>query len=72
MSRARPKMPKEVKLLLVEAEEQGFTWRFTKRCHVQVLNEEGRVVAGSGGTPGDRRSLLNFRAALRRAGVNIA
>ncbi len=64
-----PKMPKEVKALLATAEEQGFTWHFTKNCHVQVRNAAGLAVAGNGGTPSDYRAIKNFRAQLRRAGV---
>lgn len=66
-----PKMPKEVKAMLASAVEQGFTWRYTKGCHVQVRTAEGRVIASSGGTPSDARSILNFRGQMRRGGVTL-
>lgn len=64
-------IPKEYKKMLKVAEKQGFSWGMTKGCHVQVRDPEGRVVAGTGGTPGDKRAMLNFRAELRRGGVVI-
>lgn len=66
-----PKMPKEVRSMLRQAKEQGFTWRFTANSHVQVRNSEGLVIASSGGTPSCSRSIMNFRAQMRRGGVTI-
>ncbi len=65
------KMPKDVKVMLKLAVNQGFSWRMTRGCHIQVRNAEGRVIAGSAGTPSDHRAIKNFRAELRRGGVTI-
>lgn len=65
------KVPKDLKVLLRQVEGLGFTVTYTKKCHVQVRDAEGRVVAGTGGTPSDIRAIKNFRAQLRRGGVSV-
>ncbi|MEU0515604.1 MULTISPECIES: hypothetical protein [Amycolatopsis] len=60
-------MDKDARKVLREAERQGFEIRTTKRGH-PVVYRDGVFVTTYSGTPGDRRAIRNFIAALRRAG----
>ena len=42
-----------------------------KRRHLQLASPDGHTLVTVPGTPSDRRSYLNTRAALRRAGVQV-
>lgn len=64
-------MNKDMKKLLHEVERQGFTWEYTKNSHIRIRNAAGQTVTVTGGTASDPRSILNFKAALRRAGIVI-
>jgi hypothetical protein len=59
---------KDTRKLLKEAERQGFTWRQTRKGHIQVRDAEGMVVAVFAGTASDHRSMRNALADLKRAG----
>ncbi len=60
-------LPKDYKKLLEPYVAAGFTVVPTRSQHVAVLDPTGRRVTTLPSTPGDRRSLLNARAELRRA-----
>ena len=60
-------MNKDLKKLTKALEDQGFSFRVSKRGHILVFNADG-LVATFSGTPSDWRSLKNSMAALRRAG----
>jgi len=61
-------MDKDLKKLLKEAERQGFTWRLTRKGHVQVSDPQGAICAVAAGTASDHRSQRNFLSQMRRAG----
>ncbi len=64
-------MHKDLKKLLKDLEEQGATITTTTKGHLQVRDANNRIVAVTGSTPSDHRSLLNFKAQLRRAGYIV-
>lgn len=63
-------MKKMLKEMLSQAEALGARVEMTKNSHWKVFCPDGSIVV-TGGTPSDRRALLNFRAQLRRAGLEI-
>lgn len=65
------RIPKDVRRLLDQLPD-GWTYAQTKGCHIRVMNPAGRTVATSAGSSGDKRAILNFRAELRRAGVQVS
>lgn len=60
-------MDKDTKKVIAEAERQGFAVTETSRGHVMAKGPNGGICV-TGGTPGDRRGLLNFIACLRGLG----
>ena len=60
-------MDKDTRVLLAEAERQGFTVTISKRGHPQVYLNDKWVTTLSG-TAGDWRSMKNALAAIKRAG----
>lgn len=61
-------MNKELRELIDKAEEQGFTYKVTKKGHVMIKDSEGKPVSTFSGTPSDNRSWKNSMARLKRAG----
>lgn len=62
--------PKEMRALLRAAEDAG--WKVElKRKHYRLQSPEGEIVFLPS-TPSDRRSVLNSRAQLRRAGLKVS
>lgn len=57
----------ELTAYLAQLRRRGYQVRLSKSGHWHIRDERGHLVAVTSGTPGDRRSLLNFRATLRRA-----
>lgn len=69
MTRKRPAR-KEVRHLIAEIEAAGGSVRRSKSGHWKVyLN--GHLVTSIPNTPSDWRGLLNSRALIRRAGIDI-
>ena len=63
------KVGKDHRRLMDLAEAQGYTIKVTAKSHFQIRDPEGRIIAYTGGTTSDKRSLVKFRADLRRGGV---
>lgn len=63
------KVGKDHRRLMDIAESQGYTIRVTSKSHFQIRDPEGRIIAYTGGTTSDHRSLARFRSDLRRGGV---
>lgn len=61
---------KDLRRLLAAVEAQGFTVEMRKAGHVKVVAPTGEVFF-TGSSPSDRRSILNFRSQLRRAGAVV-
>lgn len=57
----------EVRKALDEAIAEGFTVSITAKGHYRVCDAQGRTVTMFAKTPSDGRSVLNSRAAMRRA-----
>jgi hypothetical protein len=62
-------MNDQLRSLIREAVEAGFTVSRTSRGHPKFVAPNGSVVFGSG-TPGDWRAIHNMRAKLRRVGLD--
>lgn len=62
------KLPKDYRSLFRLAEAQGWEHTRTGKDHHRFVSPEGTIVVTSG-TPSDKRSLENFRADMRRAGL---
>lgn len=61
---------RDLKDMLRRAVEAGWTVTKTRGCHWLLRSPSGaRVVTGS--TPSDGRALLNFRADLKRNGLEL-
>lgn len=63
-------VPKDYRPLVKAAKKAGWILRPKKR-HLLLESPDGATLVGFPGTPSDHRSLLNTRAELRRAGVDI-
>lgn len=61
---------KEYKPLVALAQEQGWDVRIGSGGHLRFESPRGQLVF-TAQTPSDRRSLLNARACLRRAGLDL-
>jgi hypothetical protein len=61
---------KEVKYLLSRVARQGGQVEHRKAGHIKVTHPSGGIVFLPS-TPSDRRSMLNTRAQLRRAGFTL-
>jgi predicted RNA binding protein YcfA (HicA-like mRNA interferase family) len=59
---------KELKEIVREAENQGWTVKVTKKGHLMFYAPDGKNIVTSGGTPSDHRSLNNLVAKLRQYG----
>lgn len=51
------------------AQKQGWAVDFTTRGHLKLVPPSGGTPIFSSGTPSDHRSVKNFAARLRRAGL---
>lgn len=59
---------KDIDTLLRQLRRQGYTVTKGRRSgHIKVRNARGRLLAVTGSTPSDRRSLRNLKSDLRRA-----
>lgn len=56
--------------LVEAAQRQGWSVRSGSR-HLKLTSPDGKVTMPVPCSSGDRRAVLNFRAQLRRAGVNV-
>lgn len=61
---------KDLRRLLAAVEDQGFSVEIRRAGHVKVTAPSGEVFF-AGSSPSDRRSILNFRSQLRRAGATL-
>lgn len=61
---------KDLRRLLAAVEDQGFSVEIRRAGHVKVTAPSGEVFF-TGSSPSDRRSILNFRSQLRRAGATL-
>lgn len=61
----------EARPLVRQAEAEGWRVAVTKRGHLRMYAPDGKTMVGFSGTPSDWRSLRNFRAKLRAAGVAV-
>jgi predicted RNA binding protein YcfA (HicA-like mRNA interferase family) len=59
---------KELKEVIREAENQGWTVRRSKKGHLQFFAPDGKSIVVSGGTPSDHRAMPNLIQRLRRHG----
>lgn len=62
----------EFQKIIDTAVAQGWKLKLTKKGHRKLLSPDGKTTVVTGGTPSDRRALMNFRADLKRAGVRFA
>lgn len=69
MGRKRLSPNKELNDLIVLAEGNGWQVVKAKSGHLHFTPPEGRTYV-TGSTPSDHRAILNFRAKLRRAGLD--
>ena len=66
-------MPKDMKVIVKIAEQQGWTVRLTRGGHVQFVPADPTVpLVVSSSTPSDHRTLRNLKAQLRRSGLAVA
>ena len=63
------RIDRDVRPLVKAAQQQGWTLDFTKSGHVKMIPPAGGAPIFASKTPSDHRSLKNFAAQLRRAGV---
>jgi predicted RNA binding protein YcfA (HicA-like mRNA interferase family) len=59
---------KELKGLIREAEDQGWTVRRSKKGHLQFFAPDGETIVTAAGTPSDHRAMANLISRLRRNG----
>lgn len=64
-----PYYDREMRPTVKTAVRQGWTLDFTKSGHVKMIPPAGGAPIFASKTPSDHRSLKNFAAQLRRAGV---
>lgn len=63
---------KDTRPLVKAALKAGWTWGgATKKSHWKLHSPDGRKTVSVACSPSDHRNLLNLRADLRRAGLNV-
>lgn len=60
----------EYRELLKKAKQQGWTVGTTGNNHLRLVGPNGQQIFTSG-TPSDWRSFMNFRARLKREGLEV-
>ncbi|WVX89773.1 HicA-like toxin [Microbacterium phage SanaSana] len=63
-------MNKDLKKLIRAVEAQGCVVTTSTKGHL-LFSKDGKRVAVTGSTPSDRRSFLNLKADLKRAGYDV-
>ncbi|QTF81966.1 HicA-like toxin [Microbacterium phage BabyYoda] len=63
-------MNKDLKKLIKTVEAQGCVVTVSTKGHL-LFAKDGRRIAVTGSTPSDKRSFLNLKADLRRAGYDV-
>ena len=61
---------KEVRNIIKQVEEQGYTTKNTSRGHVQIYDQKGNYVTTMSGTPG-RTGMSKTKDLLRKRGLTI-
>lgn len=62
---------KDLRKILGQLEEQGWTIVKTAGRHLRCLSPDGVTAVITGSTPSDARSNQNFKSQLRRAGAVV-
>lgn len=71
MSKSQPRSKsKDTNDLIKRAQKAGWTAEKTRGSHIRLTSPTG-VVVHHASTSGDWRSLRNFRARLRRGGLDV-
>ena len=66
-------MSSEMRVLLKQAERQGWRVSPTRSGHIKFVPPDPSIPAlVTGSTPSDRRSLRNLQADLRRRGLTLS
>jgi len=65
------RLPKDFRKLTKQILAAGWTIERTRSSHFRFKSPDGKTMIICGSTPEDPRSLLNFKADFRRAGVKI-
>lgn len=63
-------VPKDLRIMLQEADAQNFEVARTKNGHIRVTAPNGLCTV-TASTPSDPRSIMNSRAELKRLGVSL-
>jgi len=70
--RKNPKSTKkDIKRIIQEAKDQGFTVSKSKSGHIKWHAPDGKSIVVSSGTPSDSRAMANMKSRLKRVGLRI-